>query len=125
MPVAIPVSVLKAVDFTAGTIALCGMAGVRQLLKQTQRIQKKMQDLQEELAQREIEVSSGGAVTVRITLSQEVKAIKIDPELLKEDVDLVEETILNAVKEAVDKSKADNEAEMAKVTDGLNLPGLM
>lgn len=102
------------------------MPGVGKLLKQAQKMQKKIESLQQELAQREIEVSSGGgAVTIKISGQGEFKSIKIDPELLKEEASLVEDTLLQAVQEAAAKSKAVNEEEMSKATAGFNLPGLM
>lgn len=102
------------------------MAGVGKLLKQAQKMQKKIESMQQELSDRVIEVSSGGgAVVVQITGQSEFKSIKIDPELLKEDAELVEDTLLQAIQEAAAKAKEFNEAEMAKATDGFNMPGLM
>ncbi len=102
------------------------MAGVGTLLKQAQKMQKKIEAAQAELAAREIEVSSGGgAVAIKITGQGEFKSLKIDPELLKEDAGLVEDTLLQAIQEAAAKAKALNEEEMAKASQGFNLPGLM
>lgn len=101
------------------------MAGVGKLLKQAQKMQKQMEQLQQELAAKEIEVSSGGAVRIVIAASGEFKSLSIDPELLKEDRQLVEETLLNAVQEAARRAKALNEEEMAKVTQGFGLGGLL
>lgn len=102
------------------------MAGVGKLLKQAAKMQKKIESLQEELTQKELEVSSGGgAVTVKVNGQGEFLSLKIDPELLKEEASLVEETLLQAVKEAATKAKAYNEEEMSKATQGFNMPGLM
>ena len=102
------------------------MAGVGKLLKQAQKMQKQMETMQAELAARQFEVSNGGgAVTVKVSGQGEVLAIKLDPEFLKEDVSLVEETILGAVREAAAKAKACHEEEMSKLTAGFSLPGLM
>jgi len=102
------------------------MAGVGKLLKQAQKMQKQMETLQAELSAREIEVSSGGgAVTVKANGQGEILSLKLDPEFLKEEASLVEETILNAVREAASKAKAAHEAEMSKLTAGFSLPGLM
>jgi len=101
------------------------MPGVGKLLKQAQKMQKKMEALQEELALREIEISSGGgAVKIKVNGQQEVMAIALDDEFLKEDKEFVEETILNAIQEALAKAKEMNEEEMGKITGGLNFPGL-
>ena len=101
------------------------MPGVGKLLKQAQKMQKKMEALQEELALREIEISSGGgAVKIKVNGQQEVMDIVLDDEFLKEDKEFVEETILNAIQEALAKAKEMNEEEMGKITGGLNFTGL-
>ncbi len=102
------------------------MAGVGKLLKQAQKMQKKMEALQEELADRELEVSAaGGAVKIVITGQSEFRSLEIDPEFLKEDAEMVQETLLEAVRDAAKQAKDLNEAEMAKVTEGMQLPGMM
>ncbi len=101
------------------------MPGVGKLLKQAQKMQKKMEAVQEELAQREIEVSSGGgAVKVKVNGQQDILAISLDPEFLKEDSEFVEETLLAAIQEAHAKSKEASEEEMGKVSAGMKFPGL-
>ncbi len=102
------------------------MPGVGKLLKQAQKMQKKMEALQEELAERELEVSAGGgAVKIVISGQSEFKAISLDPEFLKEDAEFVEETLLEAVREASRQAKELNEEEMGKITQGMQMPGLM
>ncbi len=102
------------------------MPGVGKLLKQAQKMQKKMQEMQETLAQQEWEVSSGGgAVKVKVNGAQEILGIQFDPEFLKEEKSFVEETVLAAVQEALAKAKTVNEEEMGRVTGGMNIPGLM
>ncbi len=103
------------------------MAGVGKLLKQAQKMQKQIEAVQAELAERELEVTSGGgAVTVTVTGQGEFKALKIDPELLKEDAEIVEETLLAAVQEASRKAKEVNEEAMSAVSGGMGgFPGLM
>lgn len=102
------------------------MAGVGKLIKQAQKIQKKMEALQAELAEKEIEVSSGGgAVTVKVSLQQEVRAISLDPEFLKEEKSFIEETIVEAVREAIAASKAQSEEAMSEITSGFSMPGMM
>jgi nucleoid-associated protein EbfC len=102
------------------------MAGVGKLLKQAQKMQKKMEALREELATRDIEVSSGGgAVTVKITLAQEFKSLHIDPEFFQEGRESVEEAVLEAVREAIKQSREKSDAEMETVTQGMSMPGLM
>ncbi|HAT60284.1 MAG TPA: nucleoid-associated protein, YbaB/EbfC family [Opitutae bacterium] len=102
------------------------MAGVGKLLKQAQKMQKRMEVLQAELAGKELEISGGGgAVVIRITASGEFQNITIDPDLLKEEASLIEETILQAVKEASAQAKTLHEKEMGKATEGMTLPGLV
>ncbi len=89
-------------------------------------MQKRIEALQNELAERELEVSGGGgAVVIKITASGEFRSLSIDPELLKEEASLVEETVLQAVKEASAQAKTLHEEEMGKATEGMSLPGLM
>jgi hypothetical protein len=102
------------------------MPGVGKLLKQAQKMQKKMEALNQELAGKLIEVSSGGgAVVVVMTLQQELKSIRIDPEFLKEDAALVQDTITEAVRSALNQSREQNQKAMSSITAGLGLPGMM
>lgn len=95
-------------------------------MKQAEKMQRQIAETQAALATRELEVSSGGgAVVVKVNGHGEFLAIKLNPELLKEDASFVEETILGAIKEAASKAKALSEAEMRKATAGMSLPGLM
>jgi nucleoid-associated protein EbfC len=102
------------------------MPGVGKLLKQAQKMQKKMEALTQELSQKDIEISAaGGAVKVRMSLQQELKGIVIDPEFLKEEALVVQDTIAGAVREALAKSKAESQKAMNEITAGLSLPGMM
>jgi DNA-binding YbaB/EbfC family protein len=101
------------------------MAGVGKLLKQAQKMQKQMEAIQASLAAMEIDVTSGGgAVAIKVNGQGEFRSLKLDPEFLKEGASFVEETLLEAIKEAAAKAKAVSEAEMGKATAGMNLPGL-
>lgn len=101
------------------------MAGVGKLLKQAQKMQKQIETIQASLEKLEIDVSSGGgAVAIKINGQGQFLSLKLDPEFLKEDASLVEETVLGAIKEAAAKAKAANEAEMQKATAGFGMPGM-
>ena len=101
------------------------MAGVGKLLKQAQKMQRQIEEMQKALEARELDVSSGGgAVQVKINGAGKFLAIKLDPEFLKEDPKLLEETLLNAVQEASAKAKALNESEMQKISSGFQVPGM-
>jgi nucleoid-associated protein EbfC len=101
------------------------MAGVGTLLKQAKKMQSKIEEMQKSLETRELDISSGGgAVQVRITGSGKFVSLKLDPEFLKEDAKLVEETVLNAVREAATKAKELNDSEMQRISAGMQLPGM-
>jgi DNA-binding YbaB/EbfC family protein len=101
------------------------MAGVGTLLKQAKKMQQRIEEMQKSLETRELEVSSGGgAVHVKINGAGKFLALKLDPEFLKEDPKLVEETVLNAVSEAAAKAKALNDSEMQRISAGLQMPGM-
>lgn len=102
------------------------MAGVGKLLKQAQKMQKQMEKVQEQLASTTLDVSAGGgAITLVINGQGEFQSLKIDPEFLKEDAEMVQETLLTAIQDAAAQSKALNDSEMEKVQHGMGIPGLM
>jgi len=101
------------------------MAGVGTLLKQAKKMQQKIEEMQKSLETRELDLSSGGgAVQVKITGAGKFLALKLDPEFLKEDAKLVEETVLNAVREAATKAKELNDSEMQRISAGFQMPGM-
>ena len=96
------------------------------MMKQAQQMQGKMQAIQAELAEREVEASAGGGkVTVTATCSGDVRSIKISPEIVDpEDVEILEDLVLSGVKQAIDEGRKVMEEEMGKVTGGLGqMPG--
>jgi DNA-binding YbaB/EbfC family protein len=95
-------------------------------MKQAQEMQAKMAKLQEELAQKELEASSGGGmVTVKVNGQQEVLNVIIDPEVFKDgDKEMLEDLIVAAMNEARRKALELGKDEMSKLTGGLPLPGL-
>jgi DNA-binding YbaB/EbfC family protein len=102
------------------------MANLGKLMKQAQEMQAKMAKLQDELAHREVEASSGGGmVTVRMNGQQEILSVKIDPEVFKEgDREMLEDLVVAAVNEARCQSLDLAKEEMSKLTGGLPIPGL-
>lgn len=95
-------------------------------MKQAAKMQQQMEAIQEELSAKVLEVSKGGgAVTVHINGQGEIQDIRMDPEFLKEDADLIRETLVEAVQEAQTNAKAESEEAMSAVSGGLNLPGFM
>jgi DNA-binding YbaB/EbfC family protein len=101
------------------------MAGVGKLLKQAQKMQKQIELMQSSLETQVIDVSSGGgAVQIKINGAGKFLALALDPEFLKEDRKLVEETILNAVQEAAVKAKEKNDTEMQRISSAFQMPGV-
>lgn len=101
------------------------MKDIGKLLKEAQKMQKQFEALQSSLAERELEVTQGGgAVRVKIDGKGTIQSLKIDPDFLKEDVSMVEETLLSAIQEAQSQVKDLSESEMGKITGGMGgLPG--
>jgi DNA-binding YbaB/EbfC family protein len=102
------------------------MKDFRDMLKQAQEMQTRLAKLQEELAGRTVEASSGGGmVSVVANGRQEVLSVKIEKEVVSpEEVDLLQDLVRAAVNEALSRSREMMAAEMAKITGGMNLPGL-
>lgn len=99
------------------------MKGIGQLMKQAQAMQENMQKLQDELAAEEVEGQAGGGM-VRIvgTCKHEIRRVKIEPELMGDDQDLLEDLIAAAVNDLNRKIEETVQARMASVTGGLPLP---
>ena len=101
------------------------MVGGGKLLKQAQKMQKKMEEAQALLSEEIIEVSGGGgAVTVKVSGQGEFKDLQLDPEFLKEDAEFVSEAILQAVVDASEQAKKKNDEAMSGLTGGMQMPGL-
>ena len=100
------------------------MKGLGNLLKQAQKVQEEMAKIQEDLAQKKVEATSGGGmVTVEVNGQQEILSVKIDPEVIKpDDREMLEDLVLAAVNEGMRKAKDLIKEEMAKVAGGLSLP---
>ena len=95
-----------------------------QMMKQAQKMQENLMKMQEELQAKEYEATAGGGV-IKAGGDRELKSITIDPEAVDpEDVEMLQDMIVAAVNEAMRKAEADQSANMAKLTGGLNLGGL-
>ena len=96
-------------------------------MKQATRMQQQIERVQAELAVRTVEATSGGGV-VKVTAKCDgtLAAIKIDPTAVNPaDVTLLEDMVLSAANNALTQAKEISNAEMGKVTQGFNLPGMM
>lgn len=89
-------------------------------------MQQDMEKKKEELKEKTIEISSGGgAVTVTIALDMGVRSIKIEKDVVDpEEVEMLEDLILVAVREAITQAKELSEKEMGTITGGISIPGL-
>lgn len=93
-------------------------------MKQLKKLQEKMAKIDEELEQTLVEgTAGGGAVKIVMTAKEEVKEVKIDPEVVnKEEVDILEDLILAAIRDALAKAKEKTAEKMGSLADGLPLP---
>ena len=100
------------------------MKNLGQMMKQAQAMQAKMQEMQEELARTEVTgVAGGGMVSATLTGKGEMRHLKIDPKLVDPaEVEVLEDLIVAAINDAKSKVDAHVQAEMAKLTGGLQLP---
>ena len=96
------------------------------MLKQAQKMQAKIQAVQDEAAQETVEVTAGGGMVKAVVYGDlRVKSIEIDPEALDpEDIDMLQDTIVAAINEGIADAQAMVEQRMSSVTGGMNIPGL-
>ncbi len=101
--------------------------GLGNILKQAQQMHSKITQLQEEMAAKTVEASSGGGmVNVVMNGKQEVLSVRIDPEVVnKEDIEMLQDLLVAAVNEAIRKSQEMMAEEMKKITGGLSIPGVL
>ncbi len=97
------------------------------ILRQAQQLQEKLAKIQAELGNETLEVTSGGgAVTLVIDGHQRVRSITISREAVDpEDVEMLEDLILSAMNEALDKSRELASKRLGAITGGMKIPGLM
>jgi DNA-binding YbaB/EbfC family protein len=94
------------------------------MMKQAAQLQSKMQAMQEELGQIEVEgTSGGGLVNVRVSGKMEVKAVRIDPSLMKaEEREVLEDLLVTAFNDAKRKAETAMQEKMQSLAGGLGLP---
>jgi DNA-binding YbaB/EbfC family protein len=102
------------------------MSSIGKLMKQAARMQQQMEEIQNELAKRTVEATSGGgAVKVIAKCDGSIASIKIDPQAINPaDAQLLEDMIITAANQALTQAKNISNEAMGKVTSGFNLPGL-
>ena len=99
------------------------MTGLGHLMRQAQEMQANMQKAQEELASTEVEGQSGGGmVKVRMTCKYEVRRVEIEPNLVGDDKDMLEDLVAAAVNDANRKVEQTVQEKLSSLTGGLQLP---
>jgi len=103
------------------------MKGMGNLMKQAQKLQSRMLKLQEEMAEKTVEASSGGGmVKVIANGKQQILSVQIDREVVDpEDIEMLQDLVLAAVNDALSKAQEMVSVEMNKLTGGMSIPGLM
>ena len=99
-------------------------ADLGELMKQAQQMQEKMQKAQEDLARAEV-VGEAGAGLVKVCMNgrHDVKRVEIDPSLMGEDKEMLEDLLAAAVNDAVRRVEQKNQEQLASMTAGIDLPG--
>ena len=102
------------------------MKGMGNMMKQAQKLQTKMLRLQEELAEKTVETSAGGGmVKVVANGKQQIVSLEIEKDVIDpEDAEMLQDLVLAAVNDALAKAQEMVSSEMAKLTGGMNIPGL-
>jgi nucleoid-associated protein EbfC len=103
------------------------MKGMGNMMKQAQKLQSKMLKMQEELGERTVETTAGGGmISVVANGRQQLVSISIDKEVVDpEDVEMLQDLILAAVNDALNKAQEMVAGEMSKLTGGFNIPGML
>jgi len=97
--------------------------GFGDLMKQAQQMQEKVQKLQEEIAKSEVHGESGaGLVKVTMTGRHDVRRVEIDPDLMTEDKEILEDLLAAAVNDAVRRVEQNQQDRMKELTAGIPLP---
>jgi nucleoid-associated protein EbfC len=96
------------------------------MMKQAQKLQAKMMAMQEEVGNRTVSAQAGGGMVEAVVNGrQELVSLRIDPEVVvAEDVEMLQDLILAALNEALNRSRELMAAEMAKLTGGMKIPGM-
>jgi len=99
---------------------------MKEMMRQAQRLQAKMAKMQEEIATKRVEASVGGGMVRAVANGRpEIVSITIEKEVIDpNDVEMLQDLVVAAVNEALQRAREMTEAEMSKVTGGLKIPGL-
>ena len=99
---------------------------IMSMMKQAQKLQAKMAEMQAEMGNRTVTAQAGGGmVEATVNGRQELLSLRIDPEVASpDDVEMLQDLILAAVNEALNRSREMMAQEMSKLTGGMQIPGL-
>jgi hypothetical protein len=103
-----------------------GAQNMNSMIKQAQKMQDEITELQTDIEAREFSATAGGgAVEVVVTGAKNIKSLNIKPEVVDpEDIDMLQDLIISAINEAMTTVEKTTEEEMNKITGGVALPGL-
>ena len=103
-----------------------GAQNMNAMIRQAQKMQDEISELQEEIEAREFSATAGGgAVQVVVTGKKSIKSLTIQPEVVDpEDIEMLQDLVISAINEAVNQVESTTETEMSKITGGVSLPGL-
>ncbi len=101
--------------------------GMNELMRQAARMQRKIEQVKKECGDKEVSAGAvGDKVKATVTLAGKVSRIEIDPEFLKaEGMDLALDSACAAINTALEQAEKDMEAELAKITGGVKIPGMI
>lgn len=104
-----------------------GFGNMSNMMKQAQKLQAKIFQVQEEMAGKTVEGSAGGGMVIAVANGkQEIISVKIDPEVVnRDDVEMLEDLVTAAVNDALKRAQQMISEEIGKITGGMNIPGLM
>jgi DNA-binding YbaB/EbfC family protein len=103
-----------------------GPQNMNQIIKQAQKMQDDMKELQDRLDITEYTGEAGsGLVKATVTGKHDVVAVKIDPNAIDtDDIEMLEDLVAAAVNDAISKARIESETEMNKITNGISMPGV-
>ena len=103
-----------------------GGMNMQQLMKQAQKMQKQMEEAQEGLKDISLDVSAGGgAIKITINGEKQITDLTISPDVVDpDDVEMLQDLVISAVNEAIRQVEDTTNAQMSRITGGMNMPGL-
>ncbi len=103
-----------------------GPQNMQSMIKQAQKMQAEMEQMQEELNAKEYDIAAGGgAVNIKINGKKEVLSIKLSEDIVDpDDIETLEDTLVAAVNEAIKKVESESAEAMNKITGNISMPGL-